>query len=128
MLYTWMYRKLLIGWITRSFSINCVKSFFLITISHRIHVFLGLTQESKSNPFNLFVNDLSTCVKQSHILMFADYVKIFRSVNSTKVVGLLRLDLSALYGWYATNGMSLNLKKFTFIYLVWSIGFALCYG
>lgn len=61
--------------------------------------------------FTIYLNDLPSIVRNSRILMYADDVKLFLSLNSLDDSCLLQDDLSELVKWCEVNFMSLNLKK-----------------
>jgi len=72
----------------------------------------GLPQESALGPFLfiIFIYDLSYCIKNSEFL-FADDLKIFRSVNSISDSELLQNNLVKLGNWCSRNKLPLNLSK-----------------
>jgi len=76
-----------------------------------IHVTLGVPQGSHLAPilFLIFINDIQfqNCTK----LMFADDIKIFRTVNNQSEADLLQLDLNDLYEFCTYNNFTLNINK-----------------
>ena len=82
-------------------------------LSYEIGVTSGVPQGSHCGPllFNLFVNDIGDTIVNSQFLMFADDLKIFRSVSCFEECELMQSDLVRLYVWCETNGLSLNVNK-----------------
>ena len=72
----------------------------------------GVPQGSILGPrlFTLFVNDLPSQV-QSHILLYADDVKICREIRSTQDIDALQADLEELFQWSARNCLPFNIEK-----------------
>ena len=73
----------------------------------------GVPQGSHLGPilFILFVNDLPSVFKYSECKIYADDVKIYRSIESLFDSRLLQIDLDAFYDWCLRNGMFLNIDK-----------------
>lgn len=61
--------------------------------------------------FNLFINDLPSCLQFAKVLMFAVYVKLFGSFNYVEHAKCLRSGLSEPSVWRKYNNMLLKLKK-----------------
>lgn len=82
-------------------------------ISKNIEVLSGVPQGSHCAPllFNLFINDIKLHLKHCHLLLFADDLKIFRSVESLNDAFLLQADINNLFEWCSINYMHLNIKK-----------------
>ena len=72
----------------------------------------GVPQGSVLGPllFLVFVNDLPESVR-SHIQLFADDAKLYRSVMLPEDSGRLQLDLNALTAWSATWQLTFNETK-----------------
>lgn len=70
----------------------------------------GVPQGSHLGPllFILAINDVSFCIRHSEILIFADDMKIFKSINSTSDRLLLQHDLDSFVIWCNKNGLNLN--------------------
>lgn len=103
----------LINWLS-SYLLNRTQLvLFKGTLSRRILVTSGVPQGSHLGPilFNLFVNDLPSVIHNSSILMYADDVKLFRSLKSSEECSLLQDDLNRLVIWCESNHMLLNLSK-----------------
>ena len=82
-------------------------------ISSSISVSSGVPQGSHMGPilFNLFVNDLNTVIVHSSFLMFADDLKLFRTITDSSDALLLQDDLNNVSNWCDINCLHLNLKK-----------------
>lgn len=78
-----------------------------------IDVISGLPQGSHLGPllFNVFINDLPKVLKHSRCLMYADDVKIFHSVGSTRDCFKLQLDINCFLTWCTYNHLKLNFSK-----------------
>ncbi len=70
----------------------------------------GVPQVSVLGPilFLLFINDLPKCISNSKIGMYADYVKLYRAVNSLTDCRLLQQDINSLVEWSELNSLSLS--------------------
>ena len=73
----------------------------------------GIPQGSHLGPvmFILFINDLIDSIKHSKCLMYADDVKLFKSIVSAADCHELQSDISNFYLWCKTNGLTLNINK-----------------
>lgn len=82
-------------------------------VSESIDVLSGVGQGSHSGPllFSLFFNDLPHIIRKSSFLMFADDVKIYKSISSSEDCLSLQRDLNAFYQWLVLNGLQLTLSK-----------------
>ena len=83
------------------------------TPSDTINVSSGVPQGSHLGPilFLLFINDISSVIEFSKILLYADDVKLFKSYTSTEERCLLQTDLNNLVAWCDRNDLPLNLNK-----------------
>jgi ribonucleases P/MRP protein subunit RPP40 len=84
------------------------------SLSQVIEVSSGVPQGSHCGPvlFCLFLIDLKASIpNHSSILMFADDMKIFRSVESVEDATCLQEDLDGFSMWCDNNGMDLNVNK-----------------
>lgn len=75
--------------------------------------FSGVPQGSILGPilFNVFINDLGSCVRHSHILQYADDIKLFRQVSSIYDCEMILEDVNAVHHWCCRNLLTLNPKK-----------------
>ena len=104
------------GWLTnwlKSYLVD--RSAFVKVAQHRSNVFAlptGVPQGSHlgSLIFVLFVNDLCDRIK-SLKLLYADDLKIFRSVLTPLDSLVLQTDIDAVHEWCQLNGMQLNVDK-----------------
>lgn len=102
----------LLRWIicyhSRRSQIVAVKGF----LSKPVDVTSGVPQGSHLGPFLfiIFINDLVDCIS-SDALLYADDLKLFRSVNDVNDCLLLQQDLDNVYEWCSRNKMYLNVDK-----------------
>ena len=61
--------------------------------------------------FTLFINDLPSVITHSNILMYADNVKIFNSLNSISDESTLQKDIDYFGQWCELNLLELNYNK-----------------
>lgn len=82
-----------------------------------IEVKSGVPQGSHLGPllFVLFINDLTTVVDNSEILIFADDVKIYKRITSTHDSVLLQQDIDSFSRWCLNNELFLNVDKCCFM-------------
>lgn len=80
--------------------------------SKNIVVDSGVPQGSNLGPlmFLIFINDITSCVKNSRILMYADDLKIFKNIESIDDCHLLQSDINNLVTWSKSN-LKFNVKK-----------------
>jgi len=73
----------------------------------------GVPQGSVLGPtlFNIFINDLPLCLRHSMCLLFADDLKIYRTIQSHDDPLLLQSDLNSIFQWAKTNRMTFNVPK-----------------
>lgn len=73
----------------------------------------GVPQGSHLGPllFLLFINDVTSVLKYSNCLMYADDIKIFACVKSFGDAINLQHDVDSLNDWSKVNGLNLNLIK-----------------
>ena len=60
--------------------------------------------------FSLYVNDISSIVN-SHLLLFADDIKLYRSIKSENDIVLLQEDINKLFSWSNTWLLSFSIPK-----------------
>ncbi|XP_055643865.1 uncharacterized protein LOC129780031 [Toxorhynchites rutilus septentrionalis] len=72
----------------------------------------GVPQGSILGPliFILFVNDLTGCLKSGKLL-YADDLKMYRTIHSVLDCCALQADIDELTRWCSANGMQLNITK-----------------
>lgn len=81
-------------------------------LSNQFKVPSGVPQGSHSGPllFLLFTNDISRNLDSSHLL-FADDLKIYRTIRNNHDSMALQNDLRKLSNWSYENGLHLNASK-----------------
>ena len=82
-------------------------------ISGIVEVHSGVPQGSHCGPllFNLFINDIGDAIDSSSFLLFADDLKIFKTIKSKSDQILLQRDIDSLYKWSVANCLNLNVNK-----------------
>lgn len=83
------------------------------SISIPVTVTSGVPQGSHLGPilFNLFINDVDCSILQSKFLLFADDLKMFRTISSLKEAESLQHDLNNFSRWCEINMLQLNTNK-----------------
>ena len=73
----------------------------------------GVPQGSNLGPllFTIFINDLPECIINSHKLLYADDLKIFRCINSKDDGDKLQQDVNAVAEWCKNNSLEINISK-----------------
>lgn len=81
--------------------------------SNELNVTSGVPQGSHLGPvlFLLFINDISSVIRFSKVLLFADDLKLFKSVGSITDCHMLQNDLSNITLWCEHNFLDLNIGK-----------------
>jgi hypothetical protein len=64
---------------------------------------------------NIYINDICDAIHNSQCLLFADDLKIYRSISDVDDCKLLQHDIDSVQNWCLDNGMKLNLSKTTVI-------------
>ncbi|CAG9814258.1 unnamed protein product [Phaedon cochleariae] len=84
---------------------------------HDLRVTSGVPQGSHLGPllFNLFIHDIGSCFENSHHSIYADDLKIFKSISTLTDSQLLQRDINNLQNYCVTNYLSLNVKKCHYI-------------
>lgn len=77
-----------------------------------INVSSGVPQGSHLGPFlfSVFINDIGETL-DSNLLLFADDIKIYKEISSTREQIGLQEDLKKIESWCANNKMELNVGK-----------------
>ena len=81
------------------------------SISREVLVTSGVPQGSHLGPilFLLFINDVLSCFHTSHVLLYADDLKLYGSVDSN--LGGLQSDLDRFVEWCNLNYLKINVSK-----------------
>lgn len=61
--------------------------------------------------FNIFINDISSCFQHSQFLLYADDMKVFRTIKDLTDCNLLQEDLDRLAEYCHNNRLDLNVSK-----------------
>jgi hypothetical protein len=64
---------------------------------------------------NVFINDIYNSIHNSRYLLFADDLKIYRTIINVDDCKLLQHDINSVHYWCLLNGMKINLGKTTII-------------
>ncbi|XP_063903797.1 uncharacterized protein LOC135123234 [Zophobas morio] len=82
-------------------------------LSDHYTVTFGVPQGSTLGPllFSIFINDITSSIKHSKILIFADDIKLYRKVVNNGDCGLLQHDLNEIHHWSCNNCLLLNNDK-----------------
>jgi hypothetical protein len=82
-------------------------------LSSPLVVLSGVLQGSVLGPLlsNNFINDLCDVINHSDCLLFADDLKVYRSINSPSDCLLLQSDIDCVYAWCSANFMKPNSVK-----------------
>lgn len=112
-LYLMGFTKNCVNWIKSYLTDRNQRVLFNNAVSKKVDVISGVPQGSHLGPllFSLFVNDLPSIIKFSHVLMYADDIKIFQSFDNYIDYIHLQQDLDSFFIWCTKNLMELNLKK-----------------
>lgn len=81
--------------------------------SRVIDVTSGVPQGSHLGPmlFILFINDVVNCLTYSDILIYADDIKIFKTISCVKDELNFQSDLNRFSSWCLANNLTLNVTK-----------------
>ena len=86
-------------------------------VSELDNIVCGVTQGSVLGPllFLIYINDISSVIKNSKISMYADDTVVYISkVNLNNAIALLQSDLDRVYTWCHCNKLTINCKKTKF--------------
>ncbi len=64
-----------------------------------------------STLFLLFINDISNIIRHSHILLYADDIKLYKEIKTKGDSKLLQQDFDKLANWSTENSLPFNIKK-----------------
>jgi len=83
------------------------------TCSRQFSTLSGVPQGSHLGPvlFLLFFNDVSLAFSDVEFLIFADDVKLYKSIESISDCVILQKNLEYFHSWCTANGLQLNINK-----------------
>ena len=83
------------------------------TKSNPAPVHYGVPQGSVLGPFIfvLFINDLTNCIQHSKVLLYADDIKLYKSISTATDIDLLQSDLNTTIEWLSQNGLQISAHK-----------------
>lgn len=81
--------------------------------SNKFQVSSGVGQGSHLAPllFSIYINDIVSCVKYSELLLFADDLKLFKSIKTQSDISKLQEDLNCVNMWCILNDLHFNPLK-----------------
>ena len=79
----------------------------------------GVPQGSVLGPVLLYVNDILSIVN-SHLLLFADDIKLYHSIKSENDIVLLQEDIDKLFSWLNTWLLS-YIPKCKILHIHWQV-------
>ena len=87
------------------------------SLSDEFVVESGVPQGSNGGTlfFNISINDLATVVTHSKIVLFADDLKIYKTIHNNRDAILLQEDLDAIQVWCSLNELLFNVNKYSMI-------------
>lgn len=93
---------------------------FVVVNGHKSQDYIaisGVPQGSHLGPvlFSAFINDITSEIRDSQFCLFADDLKIYRTVTLPTDSELIQCDLDRINVWCNLNGMTLNTKKSYYI-------------
>jgi len=65
--------------------------------------------------FLVYINDMSSYIHQSQLLIFADVTKCFHHINTVYDHNALQEDITALLTWSKNSDLNFNLSKFVYL-------------
>ena len=82
-------------------------------ISDRFPALSGVPQGSHLGPllFLIMINDFPSLLLHSHVLLYADDLKLFHIIKSPRDCAYLQVDVDILTDWCLSNGFELNIPK-----------------
>jgi hypothetical protein len=82
-------------------------------VSDAIYAYSGVPQGSHLGPilFNIFINDIVEIFRDVEVLLFADDLKLYKSIKSTEDCDVLQNNLHSLNSWCKKNKLHLNIAK-----------------
>lgn len=107
----------LLRWFTSYITNRCQKVVINGFCSDATEVTSGVPQGSILGPllFVIFINDISKCFHNSKFLLYADDLKIYRSIRNIQDCYLLQEDLDRLTNYCYTSKLQLSVPKCNFI-------------
>ena len=102
-----------VSWIASYLSLRSCRVLFNDTLSYDFDTTSGVPQGSHLGPifFILYINDLPLIFKNSECKIYAEDVKIYKSINRILDAKQLQDDLFAFQKWCSDNYLFLNTDK-----------------
>ena len=105
-----------INWVTSYLSDRNYKVIFRGLESREINAPSGVPQGSHLGPllFILAIDDVSLVLKNAKVLIYADDMKIYSTITSSRDAELLQADLDRFAAWCSLSNLKLNVGKCEF--------------